>query len=208
MAADVCSEEPQEPSSHAIGPGLLVLVVGPSGAGKDAILREARQRLSADQRFAFPPRIVTRRANEAEDHTAATPAEFEDLVQRRALAVHWDAHGLRYGISRDIDRLVGAGRCVAFNASRYVVPAVRSHYANVAVVLINAPLQLRAQRLAAREREPAHDIAARLTRVVQGADMPEPDLVICNDGALECASDLLIRWLRARVVPADAMSST
>ena len=197
MAADVFSDGPL----GVIGPGLVALVVGPSGAGKDAVLREARLRLTTDRRFAFPPRIITREANETEDHTAVTPAEFHALAQRRALAVHWQAHGLRYGVSVKIDQLLGAGRCVVFNASRYVVPQVRSRYANVAVVLIDAPLRLRAERLAAREREPACDIAARLARIVSGADMPPPDLVILNDGPLDDAADTLMRWLRAGVAP-------
>ena len=37
-----------------------MLVVGPSGAGKDAVLRVARERLAGDRRFVFPSRVVTR----------------------------------------------------------------------------------------------------------------------------------------------------
>lgn len=182
----------------AIGPGLVVLVVGPSGAGKDAVLQAARARLAGDRRFVFPRRVVTREAGAAEDHAAVTPGEFDALLRRGALALHWQAHGLRYGIPAEIDETVRAGGCVVFNASRYAVPLVRARYAMSAAVLIDAPLPLRARRLAARDRESADEIAARLARVVSDAGALAPDLVIANDGALEHAAESLARWLQAR----------
>ena len=39
-----------------MGRGALVLVVGPSGAGKDTIIGEAQRRIAADERFFFPRR--------------------------------------------------------------------------------------------------------------------------------------------------------
>jgi ribose 1,5-bisphosphokinase len=198
VPADASSSRDRFPPSAAIGPGLLVLVVGPSGAGKDAVLRAARERLVGDTRFVFPLRIVTREVNAAEDHVAVTPQEFDELVRCGALAVQWQAHGLHYGIRGEIDQFLRAGRCVVCNASRNVVPLARARHVNAATVLIDAPLQLRAQRLARRERESARDISARLARFVAGADALEPDLIICNDGSLECAGEALTRWLRAR----------
>ena len=49
---------PAEP----IGPGWLVLIVGPSGAGKDTLIKIARRNLANEGRVKFPRRVVTRRA--------------------------------------------------------------------------------------------------------------------------------------------------
>ena len=43
-----------------IGPGTLVVVVGPSGAGKDTLIGLARALCANDARVVFPRRIVTR----------------------------------------------------------------------------------------------------------------------------------------------------
>jgi len=42
-----------------IGPGRLVVVAGPSGAGKDTLLRFARNHLGGDPNIVFPHRVVT-----------------------------------------------------------------------------------------------------------------------------------------------------
>jgi ribose 1,5-bisphosphokinase len=181
-----------------IGPGRVVLVVGPSGAGKDAVIREVADRLDGDTRFLFPQRVVTREANRAEAHAVLTPAEFEAALGRGSFALHWEAHGLSYGIPADIDTASRAGLCVVFNASRRVVPVARARYDNAAVVLVDAPFQLRARRLATRDRECARDVDARLKRIVAEFNADDVDLVIDNSGALCQAADTLASWLTAR----------
>jgi ribose 1,5-bisphosphokinase len=187
-------------SSEPIGPGCVVLVVGPSGAGKDAVLGEAARRLAGNARFLFPKRVVTREANAAEDHDTLSPAAFAAELERGAFALHWQAHGLSYGIPAEVDAAVRTGRCVAFNTSRRVVPIARARYANAAVVLIDAPFQLRARRLATRDRERAKDVDARLQRVVAEFDAGDVDLVIDNSGSLCRAADTLADWLKMHVV--------
>ena len=197
MAASVSSEAGSPAAGAPIGPGRVVLVVGPSGAGKDAVLGEAARRLGSDPRFLFPKRVVTREANAAEDHDTLTPEAFAAELQRGAFALHWEAHGLSYGIPAEIDAAARAGRSVVFNASRRVVPVARARYANAAVVLIDAPLQLRARRLATRDRERAGDVDARLQRVVADFDAGDVDLAIDNSGSLCRAADTLADWLSA-----------
>jgi ribose 1,5-bisphosphokinase PhnN len=51
-----------------IGPGKLVLVVGPSGAGKDTLLSLARAACADDPTIVFVQRLVTREDSSAEDN--------------------------------------------------------------------------------------------------------------------------------------------
>jgi ribose 1,5-bisphosphokinase len=197
VADNASSDSASSARVTPIGPGPVVLVVGPSGAGKDAVIREVADRLGGDPRFLFPQRMVTRQANTAEAHAVITPAEFYAELRRGGFALHWEAHGLSYGIPADIDTASRAGRWVVFNASRRIVPVARARYVNAAVVLINAPFQLRARRLATRDRERARDLDARLHRVVAEFDADDVDLVIDNSGALCLAADTLAGWLSA-----------
>ncbi|MEA2777827.1 MAG: thymidine phosphorylase, partial [Acetobacteraceae bacterium] len=78
---------------------MLILVVGPSGAGKDTVLALARAALLADPRFRFVRRVITRPADAGgEDHEAVSDFEFG----QRSFALRWQAHGLHYGIPMDI----------------------------------------------------------------------------------------------------------
>jgi ribose 1,5-bisphosphokinase len=69
----------------AAASGLLVLIVGPSGAGKDTLLAYAKARLGGRSDIVFARRLVTRPADATEDHEPFDVAAFEDGLVRRAL---------------------------------------------------------------------------------------------------------------------------
>lgn len=164
----------------------LVLVVGPSGAGKDSLIGAARRELAADPRFVFPRRTVTRDAvADLEDHDTVDRPGFARLLAEGAFALDWQAHGLCYGLPASIDRAMDEGKVVVCNGSRRMLPVAQARYPKaLRVVLVTADIALRAQRLAGRGRETAAEIAQRLAR--DEAPLPEgiAPLVIDNSAAL------------------------
>jgi phosphonate metabolism protein PhnN/1,5-bisphosphokinase (PRPP-forming) len=149
---------------------MLVAVVGPSGAGKDTLMDAARARLEADPRFVFVRRVITRPAEAGgEAHEPETEAGFAARRAAGGFALDWRAHGLCYGIPRTIEDDLAAGRTVIANLSRGVLAEAAARYP-LRVLVITAPLGVRAARLAARGREDAADVAARLARE---APLPE-----------------------------------
>ena len=143
---------------------MLVAVVGPSGAGKDTLMDGARAALAADPRFRFVLRCITRPAEAGgEAHEALTPEAFALRRSQGGFALWWEAHGLLYGIPQDIEFDLAAGRVAVANLSRHALAEAAARYP-LRVLLITAPVELRAARLAARGREAAADIAARLSR--------------------------------------------
>ena len=175
----------------AIGPGTLVLVVGPSGAGKDTLIGLARAHLDGDPRYVFPRRLVTRTADPAlEDHHTHDEAAYADLVAAGRCALHWRAHDLGYALPASVDADIAAGRTVVVNVSRAVVAAAAAKYANLVVAYIDAPRALRAARIGARGREDPASATARAARAVALPDAPH--LRILNDGPPETAAAVLL----------------
>src|SRR3981189_3969463 len=136
----------------AIGPGRLILVVGPSGAGKDTLIGWAAAACAGDGNIVFPRRVVTREAAPAEDNEQVSLYAFLQARSKDEFAVQWEAHGHCYALPRAINDDIRGGRTVVANVSRTVVGAVRRAYADVTVVSINAPPEILQRRLAVRAR--------------------------------------------------------
>jgi ribose 1,5-bisphosphokinase len=178
-----------------IGPGRLIVVVGPSGAGKDTLIGLARVACADDGNVVFPRRVVTREASAFEDNEQISLDAFRQARTRGDFAVHWEAHGHCYALPRAIDDDIRAGRTVVANASRTVVDAIRRAYADVAVVSITAPSDVLAKRLAARARSSDGQIAHRLSRAVDEVET-RPDVTIANVGSVEDHARELVQVIK------------
>ena len=144
---------------------MIVAIVGPSGAGKDTLIAGA---LAARPDLHLLRRVITRpEAAGGEDFEGVTVAEFERRKARGEFALDWAAHGLHYGLPRD--RIAAQG-VTLFNGSRGVLPEAARLFPDLRVILVTAPVSVLAERLAARGRETASDIAQRLERA--GFDLP------------------------------------
>jgi ribose 1,5-bisphosphokinase len=172
--------QPLGRSAPPIGPGRLFVVVGPSGAGKDTLLRLAQAHFRADPNVVFPRRVVTRKPSSAEDNAWIPDDAFATAVADGDFAFWWEAHGLKYALPATIDDDIRDGRTVVCNVSRAVVGELRDRYADLRVVLVTAPPDILAARLAARARDTESDIDERLGRAVP--QEMRPDAVIENVG--------------------------
>lgn len=163
----------------------LVLVVGPSGVGKDSVLDAARGLLRGRSDVVFPRRVVTRAPGlGGEDYIAVDEATFAAMADDGAFALHWPAHGLLYGIPASIDDDLRAGRQVVINVSRAIIDDARRRYPGMMVVVITAAPEILRQRLRARNRESAAEIEERLARAASFNLAGEDVVVLHNDGAL------------------------
>lgn len=173
----------------------LIVVVGPSGAGKDSVLRAWRAGLPADAWVHLARRTITRDAHpDSEDHEAILAAHFAAEQAAGAFALHWSAHGLCYGIRRGELAPLGRGGWVVMNGSRGHLAALRAAAPAARVVMVDAPAALRRLRLGGRAREGAASIDARLEHAPPDAGA---DLTILNDRSLADAVAQLDGWWRA-----------
>lgn len=175
------------------GKGRLVLVVGPSGAGKDTLLAQAALQLVDDPRFIFPRRQVTRTPDTtSEDHDSLSREAFEKLHKNGETTLSWEAHGLGYVIPKAVIAQVDAGCIAVCNGSRRILPVARQKYPDCKIILVEADQKTRAHRLAARGRESEAEIAARIDRdaPMDGVG-PEP-VRIDNSGSLQASVTAMV----------------
>jgi ribose 1,5-bisphosphokinase len=113
---------------RGMGGGTFVCVVGPSGAGKDTLIRGAQARLGADPRFLFPRRIVTRASSGFEEHDVMAPDVFRRMEAEGCFALSWAAHGLGYAIPLEAKAALAQGAVVTCNLSRRAIAEARSRF--------------------------------------------------------------------------------
>ena len=181
--------------------GTLFLVVGPSGSGKDTLLKGARSALRREARIVFPQRVITRTPVAGdEDHIAVAPDEFEARRASGAFALHWTAHGYAYGLPKSIEGDLDAGRSVVVNVSRTIIDEARTRLAPVCVISLTVPDDALSYRLASRGRESEGEMEARLARSrafrITGNDVVE----IANDGSVR---EAIVRFVAVLSDSAD-----
>ncbi|MBY2920183.1 phosphonate metabolism protein/1,5-bisphosphokinase (PRPP-forming) PhnN [Rhizobium leguminosarum] len=176
--------------------GIMVVVVGPSGAGKDTLMNLAARRFKGRDDVHFVRRVITRHRDAGgEDHLSVSLEGFAAMEQSGSFAVWWEAHGLKYGIPAEVSVALSRGHIVVANGSRSALHRFQAAFPHLKVINITARPEVLAGRLEARGRETHEDIMARLARgplTVRGEyDVVELD----NSGSLEEAEQTMIEIL-------------
>jgi len=176
-------------------PGRLFYIMGPSGAGKDTLLRGCRRGSTDDMMPLVAHRYITRKPDGGtERHIWLSDTEFEQRVAIDAFAMHWSANGYRYGIGCEINQWLAHGGQVLLNGSRGYLDEARSRYGDALIpVLIRVDPDRLRKRLVLRGRECANQIDARIRRARElEQQLPSDCLVIENNGKVEDAVSNLL----------------
>ncbi len=143
----------------------MIVVVGPSGVGKDSLMAFAAERLAGRGDIGFVRRAITRPGDAGgEAHQAVTAEAFAEMESTGQFAVSWQAHGHSYGIPCETVDAVRSGRTLVANGSRAALGDFAAAYPRLEVVTITASRERLLERLLARRRENESDILARLDR--------------------------------------------
>ena len=171
--------------------GRLIAVVGPSGAGKDRVIEEIARAVP----HISPVRRVITRAPDLPGE-ASIPLSRQDFARRRedgAFCLHWQAHGLSYGIPAQVLADVEGGAQRIVNLSRGVLPEAQALFPELLVLHVTARPETLARRLMARHRETEAEIDGRMSRVTPNLPVGIQCLDLHNDGPIE---DTVARALR------------
>ncbi|HYD40484.1 MAG TPA: guanylate kinase [Anaeromyxobacter sp.] len=148
------------------GPGLLLVLSAPSGAGKTTLAHRFR---AAHPDALFSVSATTRAPRGAEqdgvDYHFVSPERFASLVAAGAFAEWAEVHGHRYGtLKATVDAALAAGRIALFDIDVQGGAQIQAHWPDAAAtvfVLTPSPAELE-RRLRARSTDSEATIVRRL----------------------------------------------
>jgi len=178
-----------------VGSGQLVFIVGPSGAGKDSILRLAKEKIPKNTNIVFALRYVTRQTEHENEEIEISHSEFNLLLKSQFFCMHWQAHDLSYGISKRIETLLKYNKTVIVNGSRQYIPTALQRFPFMKIVLIQVPAAIAKSRLEQRGREDQKHIMLRMQRDSKIEAPEELIYTIDNSGPIEEATSKLMDYL-------------
>lgn len=166
-------------------PGRLIAVVGPSGVGKDSVMEAL---VAARPNLVRVRRVITRPSEAGgEAFEAVSPALFAARAAGGDFVLHWQAHGLSYGIPRAVHEVLACGQDALANLSRGVLGPAARLFPTLHVLHVTARPEVLAERLARRGREGRAEIARRLARPAPPFPDGLPVTEIDNSGQLDRA---------------------
>ncbi|WP_210397401.1 ribose 1,5-bisphosphokinase [Motiliproteus sediminis] len=181
-------------------------LMGASGSGKDSLLRGCRRIFTEADRCFVAHRYITREPELAgENHIWLSEQEFAKRQQLGAFAMHWQAHGRRYGVGAEINHWLDQGISVLVNGSRSYLPSAQALYHHRLVpVMIEVDDDTLRQRLLLRGREDAAEVERRIRRArEQAVPLGKRMLRVDNSADLEAGVDALVRVIRGYGIASD-----
>ncbi|MBS3779122.1 MAG: phosphonate metabolism protein/1,5-bisphosphokinase (PRPP-forming) PhnN [Desulfovermiculus sp.] len=172
--------------------------MGPSGVGKDTLLDYLRRHRPPGVQVAH--RYITRPVQNGPE--AHIPLSEDEFLERRSLdlfALTWQAHGVWYGIGREVDMWLKKGSHVVLNGSREAFALVRDRFPGCMGILIQADPDVVRARLQARGREDAKEVARRLDRNTDLNLSDKNVMVIWNNDHPELSGAQLVQAIHQNI---------
>jgi guanylate kinase/dTMP kinase len=175
--------------------GQLILISGPSGAGKNSVLNELINQNNSNSRW-YSVSVTTRRARLGEvngvDYNFIDDEKFDKLLEEGKLLEHAQFSGARYGtLSEPIEKQRKKGIDVIALVELSGVRQIKAVIPEALVIFLIPPSpQELEQRLLARGTESRQEMSNRLATAAQemitGPQLA--DYVICNDNVKTAAA--------------------
>ena len=138
----------------------IILIVGPSGVGKDTLMRYAKKELHINGDYHFINRYITRKADENEENYFVEKDAFDLLEKNDFFISSWNAHKNHYGIAKN-NILEGIN---IISISRDHIKDFEEYYDDVTTIQVTLPKEILLSRLRERKRETEEQIMQRLKR--------------------------------------------
>ena len=186
--------------------GRLIVVSGPSGAGKDTLIRAA---LEAIPELVLIASATTRKPREGEvedvDHVFLSREEFERWIEEDRLLEWAEYSGNLYGTPKQsVEELLESGRSVILRIELQGARQIKERRPDAVMVFVRAPsLEETRRRLESRATETSESVESRMaTALKEIAARDEFDYEIVN-GDRDQARKQIIETLERIVTEGD-----
>lgn len=175
---------------------LLIVISGPSGAGKDSVLRRMKER-ELPLHFVVTATSRPKRPGEVEglDYLFVSPEEFERMIRQGELLEHAMVYNEYKGIPREQVRLaLASGRDVVLRVDVQGAATIRRLFPEALLIFLTpASEDELLRRLRRRETETPESLQLRLDTARQEYERIDLfDYVVVNaDGQLDRAVDTI-----------------
>ncbi len=181
---------------------LLVIISGPSGVGKDTVLRRMRER---GVPFHFVVTMTTRPPRPGEvhgrDYIFVSEEEFKRVLDSGGLLEHAIVYGHHYGVPKEqVRRALVSGKDVLMRVDVQGAHTLRKLIPDaVFVFLVPSSEEELLERLRRRHSEDEESLRVRLSKFREEMQrLPEFDYVVVNaDGKLDEAVDTILAIIKA-----------
>ncbi|XAL99398.1 guanylate kinase [Phycisphaeraceae bacterium D3-23] len=167
-------------------PGLLVILSGPSGAGKTTISRAVRELMDVAFSVSLTTRPLSAEDTDGEDYLFVNEREFKEQVKLAQLLEWAQVHGNFYGTPREpVVEALEAGEIVLLEIDVQGARQVKENLPDAVGIFVEPPSEEELlARLRARKREDEATIQKRFQRataeMAQAHELGIYDLTIVN----------------------------
>jgi guanylate kinase len=172
-------------STNGDGTPLLVVVSGPSGVGKDAVLLELRK---AHPEIFIAVTATTRPQRPGEtdghDYIFVTPARFQSLLERDELLEHAEVYGRFYGVPKaPLRQALADGLDAIVKVDVQGAATIREIAPDAVLIFLTAPsMEELERRLTSRKTESPEQMALRIQTAREELEQASRfDFVIVNE---------------------------
>lgn len=185
--------------------GLLFILTGPSGAGKNTLIRNV---LDAGIGLMQPPTATTRKPRSEEEKLQRiflSDDEFDQLVQKGDFQEWRIIHGNKYGLLKSVVRQISeSDKDYIVDIDVLSAMEFKESLPTVAVVvfILASSIETLKNRIRQRQDVSDEDVAVRLSRAqFEFSFLPQCDYAIINDSLEEAVNQLkaLIKLERMRM---------
>jgi guanylate kinase len=188
----------------------VIVITGPSGAGKGTLIRELLDRLGGlELAISATTRLRRQGEENGREYYFLGDAEFAQRVARGDFLEHVTyVSGQRYGTLRsEVERIAAAGRVAVLELETEGALKVEEELPSAVTIFVTAPVSELERRLRERATESAGEIGERLD--LAETQLGQADLfdhVVVNDD-VDRALDELARIVRSELAAAGTMSA-